>query len=116
MMSADAPASSSMVGSQGVSDFLLRAARPNGRRSGSLQKRSVGALRNTGRGHASVEQGKPYDQLVRELISASGKANSNPAVGYILGDDVDPMELAAATSQIFLGVRIGCAMYWLSQV
>ncbi len=60
--------------------------------------------------HGSIEQEKPYDVLVRELISASGKANSNPAVGYILGDDVQPMELAAATSQIFLGVRIGCAM------
>lgn len=60
--------------------------------------------------HGSLEQGKPYDELVRELISASGRANSNPAVGYILGDDAAPMELAAATSQIFLGVRIGCAM------
>tara|TARA_B110000003_G_scaffold173731_1_gene173325 strand:- start:376 stop:2826 length:2451 start_codon:yes stop_codon:yes gene_type:complete len=60
--------------------------------------------------HGSLNQGKPYDQLVRELISASGRANSNPAVGYILGDDAAPMELAAATSQIFLGVRIGCAM------
>ena len=60
--------------------------------------------------HGSLEQEKPYDELVRELISASGRANSNPAVGYILGDDAAPMELAAATSQIFLGVRIGCAM------
>ena len=58
----------------------------------------------------SVEQFKPYDKMVHELISASGRPNSNPAVGYILGDDADPMELAAATSQIFLGVRLGCAM------
>jgi len=60
--------------------------------------------------HGSLQQEKPYDVLVRELISASGRANSNPAVGYILGDDAQPMELAAATSQIFLGVQIGCAM------
>jgi mono/diheme cytochrome c family protein len=59
--------------------------------------------------NGSIQQDKPYDVLVRELISASGRANSNPAVGYILGDDAQPMELAAATSQIFLGVRIGCA-------
>ena len=59
--------------------------------------------------HGSLDRGKPYDEVVRELISASGRANSNPAVGYILGDDAAPMELAAATSQIFLGVRIGCA-------
>jgi len=60
--------------------------------------------------HGSIKQGKPYDEIVRELISASGRATSNPAVGYILGDDAKPMELAAATSQVFLGVRIGCAM------
>jgi hypothetical protein len=60
--------------------------------------------------HGSIEQAKPYDVLVRELISASGRPNSNPAVGFLLGDDAKPMELAASTAQIFLGVRIGCAM------
>ena len=60
--------------------------------------------------HGSLEEEKPYDVLVRELISASGRPNSNPAVGYLLGDDAKPMELAAATAQIFLGMRIGCAM------
>ncbi len=60
--------------------------------------------------NGSVATSKPYDEMARELIAASGRANSNPAVGFILGDDAMPMELAAATSQIFLGVRIGCAM------
>jgi hypothetical protein len=60
--------------------------------------------------HGSINQQKPYDVLVRELVSASGRTQSNPAVGYLLGDDVEPMELAAATAQIFMGVRIGCAM------
>ena len=60
--------------------------------------------------HGSIEQEKPYDVLVRELIAASGRANSNPAVGYLLGDDVNPMELASSSAQVFLGVRIGCAM------
>jgi hypothetical protein len=60
--------------------------------------------------HGSIEQEKPYDVMVRELISASGRSTSNPAVGYLLGDDAKPMELAAATAQVFLGVRIGCAM------
>ena len=60
--------------------------------------------------NGSIAEGKPYDKLARELISASGRANSNPAVGFILGDDANPMELAAATAQTFLGVRIGCAM------
>ncbi|QTN30964.1 DUF1553 domain-containing protein [Akkermansiaceae bacterium] len=60
--------------------------------------------------NGSLAAGKPYDLIARELISASGRANSNPAVGFILGDDVNPMELAAATAQVFLGVRMGCAM------
>lgn len=58
----------------------------------------------------SLAAGKPYDEMVRELIAASGRPNSNPAVGFILGDDANPMELAAATAQVFLGVRMGCAM------
>ena len=60
--------------------------------------------------NACVDEARPYDIMVRELISASGRANSNPAVGYILGDGADPLELAASTSQVFLGVRMGCAM------
>ncbi len=57
----------------------------------------------------SVADGKPYDEMVRELISASGRADRNHALGFILGDDTDPMALAGATAQIFLGVRIQCA-------
>ncbi len=49
----------------------------------------------------------PYDVLCRQLLAASGKANLTPEVGYILGDDADPMALASVTSQVFLGVRIG---------
>lgn len=60
--------------------------------------------------NGSLAQEKPYDILVQELISASGRANSNPAVGYILGDEANPMELAAATAQTFMGIQIGCAM------
>ena len=57
----------------------------------------------------AIATDKPYDVLARELIGSSGKPNANPAVGYILGDNTDPMQLAATTSQVFLGVRIGCA-------
>ena len=57
----------------------------------------------------SIAKEKPYDVMVRELIGSSGKPNANPAVGYILGGNTDPMELAATTAQVFLGVRIGCA-------
>ncbi len=57
----------------------------------------------------SVAENKPYDQLVRELITTNGRPDNSPAVGFTLGDDANPMPLAGATSQIFLGVRLQCA-------
>ena len=57
----------------------------------------------------SIAQGKPYDQLARELIATNGRADLAPAVGFVLGDAANPMSLAGATAQVFLGVRIGCA-------
>lgn len=50
-----------------------------------------------------------WDKMAYELVSASGRTTQNPAVGFMLGDGADPMSMAAATSQIFLGVRLACA-------
>jgi hypothetical protein len=57
----------------------------------------------------SVAEAKPYDQLVRELLTTNGRPETAPAVGFTLGDAANPMPLAGATSQIFLGVRLQCA-------
>ncbi len=57
----------------------------------------------------SLAEGKPYDEMVRELISTNGRPDEKPAAGFVLSDRADPMAMAAATSQIFLGVRLGCA-------
>src|SRR4051794_2564607 len=59
--------------------------------------------------HRALETNKPYDVFCRELIAASGKANLIPEVGFVLGDEADPMALASVTSQVFLGVRMACA-------
>ena len=56
-----------------------------------------------------VAQGKPYDEMVRELISTNGRAEQAPAAGFALGDMVNPMALAGATVQVFMGVRLACA-------
>ncbi len=80
-------------------------------------------LRNSSEGAATNEQrmwamhnwmkdafrtNKPFDQFVRELVVAKGSVfSSGPASYYrIFGDS---SELAEATSQLFLGVRLGCA-------
>lgn len=59
--------------------------------------------------HQAVEQGVPYDELARRLISINGKAGKIPEAGFVLSDDADPLAMASITSQVFLGVRIACA-------
>lgn len=60
--------------------------------------------------HGSLRDGKPYDDMIRELIASSGRPNSTPPVGFLLAENANPLELGAITAQIFLGVQIGCAM------
>lgn len=57
----------------------------------------------------SVRSNKPYDQLVRELVSAQGKAWENGAVGYYQRDRGMPLDNLALATRIFLGTRIECA-------
>ncbi len=59
--------------------------------------------------HQAIKDGMPYDEMVRRMISINGKAGKTPEVGFVLGDDADPMALAGATAQTFLGIRIACA-------
>lgn len=59
--------------------------------------------------HNAVKTGMPYDEMCRRLIYTNGKANKVPEAGFILGDDADPLAMASITSQVFMGVRIGCA-------
>lgn len=59
--------------------------------------------------HQAVQENMPYDELCRRLLIANGKAGRTPEVGFILGDDAEPMAMATVTAQVFLGTRIGCA-------
>jgi hypothetical protein len=59
--------------------------------------------------HNAVKTGMPYDEMCRKLIATNGKAGRVPESGFILGDDADPLAMASITSQVFLGVRMGCA-------
>jgi hypothetical protein len=69
-----------------------------------------GADRWLGWVHGSLRDGKPYDHMVRELVASSGRPGSAPAIGFLLAEGANPLELGAVTAQIFLGVQIGCAM------
>ena len=59
----------------------------------------------------SLESNKPYDQLVRELITAGGPLlqRNNGAVGYYLRDRQMPEDNMSNTIRVFLGTRLECA-------
>ncbi|MCO6454454.1 MAG: DUF1553 domain-containing protein [Pirellulaceae bacterium] len=51
----------------------------------------------------------PYDQLVSELLLATGQANQTGPALFYTALELKPEELAASTSRIFLGTQIQCA-------
>ena len=59
--------------------------------------------------HNAVTTDMPYDEMCRRMISANGKVGRTPEIGFVLGDEADPMALASATAQVFMGIRISCA-------
>lgn len=87
-----------------------------GKWAGLLRNKSGGNLewvaRDTYNFHAwlrsSLNQNKPFDQLVAELVTASGKTGENPAVGWYRAV-TDQKEQMQDIAQVFLGVRMQCA-------
>jgi hypothetical protein len=56
----------------------------------------------------SFRRNKPYDQFVRELITARGSTWDNGA-SVLFRDRRDPPEITTLVSQLFLGIRLECA-------
>lgn len=54
-------------------------------------------------------ENRPYDVMVRELITARGLPWDNGAIGYYLRDNKMPLDNFANTARVFLGTRIECA-------
>lgn len=59
--------------------------------------------------HNSLRRNKPYDQWVREMITARGMVRDEPAAAFILRHKADADELTIATTQVFLGTQLKCA-------
>jgi len=57
----------------------------------------------------SIAANRPYDQWVREMLTADGKMWENPAVGFQLRDEGMPLPYVDNTVRVFLGTQIGCA-------
>ena len=56
----------------------------------------------------SIASNKPYDEMVRELVTATGSTYQNPAANFFRVND-DPKLAMQSTTQIFMGVRMVCA-------
>jgi hypothetical protein len=60
-----------------------------------------------------VAKNRPWDELARAVITATGSTADNPAVGYFIvtvGEDreAERSEVVASVAQAFLGTRVGC--------
>jgi hypothetical protein len=58
------------------------------------------------RGH--LARNTPFDEVVRELLTASGSTFANPPANYYRIAR-DPQNLAETTAQLFFGIRMQCA-------
>jgi hypothetical protein len=56
----------------------------------------------------AFRKNKPYDQFVRELLTAKGSTFRNGAA-VVFRDRREPDEITTVVSQLFLGVRLDCA-------
>ena len=66
--------------------------------------------------HSHIERNTPWDQVVRELLTAGGSTFDNPPANYYRGPYShgapvvkEATGLAEMTSQLFFGVRMQCA-------
>ncbi|WP_442505939.1 DUF1549 domain-containing protein [Novipirellula sp. SH528] len=57
---------------------------------------------------SQVQQNKPWDQIVREILTASGLSNENGATNFYALHQT-PEEMTENACQAFLGLSIGCA-------
>lgn len=57
----------------------------------------------------ALEENKPYDRMVYEMLTANGKIFDEPAAGYFLRDAGMRLDNMNNTVRVFLGTQIGCA-------
>ena len=61
-----------------------------------------------------VADNRPWNELARDVLTASGKSSDNPAIGYYIvtvgeNREAPRSEVVASVAQAFLGTRVGCA-------
>ncbi|MDA7888172.1 DUF1549 and DUF1553 domain-containing protein [Akkermansiaceae bacterium] len=76
------------------------------KRKDDLQTRGTYAFHSWIR--SSLNENKPYDEMVRELVTATGEVGNSPAVAWYRSVR-DSKEQMQDVAQIFLGIRMQCA-------
>lgn len=71
-----------------------------------LNERGMWSFHNWVRG--SLRDGKPLDEMVRDIITAQGSTFTEGPANYFMVSR-GAAEWSETTSQVFLGVRLGCA-------
>lgn len=81
-----------------------------------LQSSPVGGSQSSASGYAyarwlkdALKANKPYDVMVREMVTARGSSYENGATGFYIRDYNMPLDNMAVTTQIFLGTSMVCA-------
>jgi|GEM_PF-703322 len=54
-------------------------------------------------------QNRPWNELVYDLLTASGSSENNKAIGYVISFENDTPALTGITSKVFMGKQIQCA-------
>jgi hypothetical protein len=72
----------------------------------AMQDRGMWSFHNWVR--ASIRDDKPVDRMVQEIITAEGSTFTEGPANFFMTSR-NPADWAESSSQIFLGVRIGCA-------
>jgi len=80
----------------------------------TIQIKGSHAYRQWLRSH--IEHNTPWNEVVKELLTASGSTFANPPANYYRGPynngapvARDPQNLAEGTAQLFFGIRLQCA-------
>jgi hypothetical protein len=71
-----------------------------------LKERGMWSFHNWVR--AAIRENKPVDQMVRDIITAQGSTYTEGPANFFMVSR-SPSDWSETTSQLFLGVRLGCA-------
>jgi hypothetical protein len=85
---------------------ILRVKR--GRDGGNSMQRAQGTFAFHNWIREAIASDKPYDEFVRDILSATGEESKNPPTVWYK-DLQQPEQFVDDTAQVFLGLRIACA-------